>query len=226
MQTVLITGANRGIGLAFARHYAREGWRVIAACRNPDNATDLATVPGSVDVRRMDVADADSVAAAARELAGEPIDMLINNAGIYGSSGQRFGTTDFDSWAQTFRVNTMGPMLVTETFAAHLERGPTRIVVCVTSRMGSITEADGRFHQYRSSKAALNMVARCMARDLASRRFTVVALHPGWVRTGLGGSGAPLSPEQSVASMTRVIAGLSFQDSGKFYSYDGSAVPW
>ena len=226
MPTVLITGANRGIGLAFAGHYADEGWRVFATCRDPGSASDLTAIQGEISVHPMDVSDHGTVHALARELDGEKIDLLINNAGMYGSPNQTFGNMDYEGWSETFRVNTMGPMVVTEAFAGHVAASRQRKVVCITSRMGSISDGGGGYVQYRSSKAALNMVARGMARDLASRRIAVVVFHPGWVQTDMGGSSAPLTPATSAASMAKVIAGLGMADSGRFLDYDGSEIPW
>ena len=226
MPTVLITGANRGIGLAFAGHYADEGWRVFATCRDPGSAGDLTAIQGEISVHTLDVSDHGTVHTLAAELDGEKIDLLINNAGMYGSPNQTFGNMDYDGWSETFRVNTMGPMVVTEAFAGHVAASRQRKVVCLTSRMGSISDGGGGYVQYRSSKAALNMVARGMARDLASRRIAVVVFHPGWVQTDMGGSSAPLTPAASAASMAKVIAGLDMSDSGRFLDYDGSEIPW
>lgn len=229
MPTALITGANRGIGLAFCGQYAGQGWRVFAICRHPDEAaalTDLAGIAGDVTIHEMDVADPASVAAAAAGIGGTPIDLLINNAGIYGSPGQDFGNLDFDGWAHAFRVNTMGPLIVAQAFQDNVAASDTRLIVCLTSRMGSIADGGGGYIQYRSSKAALNMAARAMTDDLARRRVAVVLFHPEWVQTNMGGKSAPLSPRDSVAGMARVIDGLSIADSGKFFNYDGSEIPW
>lgn len=226
MPTVLITGANRGIGLAFCDHYAGLGWRVLATCRNPDDAAELAAIDGDLTLYRMDVGDRRSVRAAAGAIGDEPLDLLINNAGTYGSRGQDFGNLDPDGWADAFRVNAMGPLLVTEAFQDNVARGDRRLVVCLTSRMGSLTDGDGGYIQYRSSKAALNMAVRAAVRDLAARRIAIVLFHPGWVRTDMGGSSAPLSPARSVASMARVFDKLSLADSGRFLNHDGSEIPW
>lgn len=224
--SVLITGANRGIGLAYARHYARAGWRVFATCRDPAAAVELGAVAGDISMHPLDVADFDAVRGLAATLRDEAIDLLINNAGIYGSDGQTFGRIDYEGWARTFQVNTMAPVAVTEAFVEHLSRGAGRLVACMTSQMGSISDGGGGYYQYRSSKAALNMAARSMARDLASKRIAVVVFHPGWVSTDMGGGAAPLSPEDSVASLTRIIDGLTLADSGRFLDYDGSEIPW
>lgn len=226
MPTALITGANRGIGLAFCDHYAAQGWRVFAACRNPTGASDLSRMAGDVAILRMDVAETASIDAASERVGDAPIDLLINNAGTTGSPGLDFGDLEPDGWARAFRVNTMGPAFVTEAFVDNVARSDRRLVVCLTSRMGSISDGGGGHIPYRSSKAALNMTARAMARDLAAQRVAVVLFHPGWVQTAMGGGSAPLSPRDSVAGMAGVIDGLSMADSGKFFNYDGSEIPW
>ena len=227
MPSILITGANRGIGLAFARRAASEGWRVIATCRDPDRARELRAIDGDITVHALDVADRAAIEALAGALAGMPIDILLNNAGISaGDGGGRFGAIDYESWEEVLRVNTIAPMKMAECFADNVARSERRLIVCITSRMGSIAEAYGGYYQYRSSKAALNMVAANLAGDLSSRGITVVVFHPGWVRTNMGGRSAPLTPDDSVAGMWRVIGGLSQSDSGAFLNYDGGTIPW
>lgn len=226
MPNMLITGANRGIGLAYARYFADEGWRVYATCREPGAATDLSSLSGDVLVHKLDVTDIGAIKGLAQSLGDVAIDLLINNAGIYGSPNQIFGDMDYAGWADTFRVNSMAPMAVTEAFTPHLGRGEGKKVVCMSSHMGSISGGGTGYVQYRSSKAALNMVARGMASELAAQRIAVFVFHPGWVQTDMGGSTAPLTPDQSVASMARVIARLTLKDSGRFLNHDGSEVPW
>jgi NAD(P)-dependent dehydrogenase (short-subunit alcohol dehydrogenase family) len=226
MPTILITGANRGLGLGFARKAAAEGWRVFGGCRAPDEARDLRKLPGDVHVVRLDVADHASVDAAARELKREPIDVLVNNAGVYGGRRQAFGSVDYDHWAEVFRINTMGPLKVTEAFADNLSRGERKLVVSISSYMGSMTEAGSGYLVYRTSKAALNMVMATLAQDLASKGIVSIAMSPGWVRTDMGGRSAPLGVEESVDGMWRVMGKVARADSGDFLSYDGRRLPW
>ena len=226
MPTVFITGANRGIGLEFARQYAADGWRVLAACRNPREAKELADLPGDVRVFALDVIDENQLPALARSLSDEAIDILINNAGV-GGFDDSFGNTPTNEWLETLRVNAIAPVHVAEQFLPHLERGQRRLIVNITSKMGSIADnGSGGSYSYRTSKAALNMVAKSMAHDLKGKRIIVVVFHPGWVKTDMGGPQALLPPKASVGGMRAKIATLTAADSGKFFNYDGKPLPW
>jgi len=226
MPTALITGAGRGLGLEFARQYAADGWKVIATVREPKAGSALAALGKTVEVHLADMADRKSIASLAKDLKGAPIDVLICNAGIYGPRGSSFGRTDYESWEAVMRVNVFGPQAVAEALADNVARSELRRIVMLSSRMGSIALNDGGDHIYRSSKAALNQVAKGMALDLADKGVTVVAVSPGWVQTDMGGKGAPLTPEPSIKGLRKVIAGLTLKKSGKFFSYDGSEIEW
>jgi NAD(P)-dependent dehydrogenase (short-subunit alcohol dehydrogenase family) len=224
--TVLITGANRGIGLEFVRSFAADGWRVHACCRIPEKAKKLKAIEGDVECHRADVTDGLQVANLARDLSGEPIDLLINNAGVYGPRDGS-GKVDFDKWGEVFEVNSIAPLRVAQRLLEKIARSERKQIVNISSRMGSIAEnTGGGEHIYRSSKAALNMVVKSLSIELAERGITVIAFHPGWVQTDMGGAGAAITPEESVAGMRRVIAGLTPADSGRFFAYDGSDIPW
>jgi NAD(P)-dependent dehydrogenase (short-subunit alcohol dehydrogenase family) len=226
MPDVLITGANRGIGLEFARSFAADGWTVHACCRQPDKAAGLKALAGEVAVHRLDVSDGLQVAGLARELADRPVDLLLNNAGIYGPR-TGFGETDYDEWAPVFQVNTMAPLRMVERFVKQVARSERRLIVNISSRMGSIGDnSAGGGYIYRSSKAALNMVVKSLAVDLAGRGITVVAFHPGWVQTDMGGPEAAITAAESVAGMRAVIERLEPADNGRFFDYDGSEIPW
>lgn len=229
--TVLITGANRGLGFEFARQYATDGWRVFAACRNPTAAGELRRLAqdrrGRLTAVAMDVTDAESVRNAATQLKDIAIDLLINSAGIAGVPGQKTGHVNYESWSQVLNVNTMGPLRVLESFSDHIAASERKLVVTITSGMGSLTDnTSGGSIAYRSSKAAVNMVMRSAAIDLAPRGITCVLLNPGWVRTDMGGPKAPLSPQESVTVMRNLIGTLGPDQSGKFYNYDGREYPW
>ncbi len=226
MPAVFITGANRGIGLEFARQYAEAGWRVFASCRDPDGAADLQSVAGDVSLHRLDVSDGEQVAALAAALAGEPLDLLVNNAGTAGRGGSGFGRIDYEIWEQAMRVNAFGAVRVAEALVGNLERGAMKCVVSISSRMGSIAEMGGGSLVYGTTKAALNAAMKTLAADLRGRGITVAALHPGWVATDMGGRGAPVSARDSVAAMRGVIDRLGPADSGRFLGYDGSEIPW
>lgn len=227
MPSVLITGANRGLGLEFTRQYAADGWRVFAACRDPAGARDLAAVEGDVSAETLDVDDGPQVAALANKLSGQPIDVLINNAGIYGPKDVTRDTVVYDAWGQVFRTNTMSPLAVSAAFAANVAQGGQKKIITLSSIMGSIAENDssGDFI-YRSSKAAVNAVMKSLAGDLKSEGITVAVLHPGWVRTDMGGPDAAIEAPESVTGMRAVIAGLKESDSGRFLNYDGTEIPW
>jgi len=226
MPTVLITGAGRGLGLELARQYAAEGWKMIATIRKHDAKATLQALGPGVDVRLADVADRGSIGRLAADLRGVPIDVLFNNAGIYGPSGLSLGKLDYGAWEQVLRVNVLGPAAVSEALVDNVAASGRRTIVMMSSRLGSIEEMRAGDYLYGSSKAALNAVTRAFSSALAARGIVVVAMSPGWVRTDMGGAGAPLAPETSVAGMRKVIAGLSRQDSGRFLSYDGSEIPW
>ena len=227
MPTVLITGASRGLGLELARQYANDGWRVIATCRDPAAAADLKALDGSVDIHALDVTDHDGLRALARTLEDRAVDLLINNAGIFGPDDIAFGEMDYDAWTDVIGINTMAPYAVTECFAGHVAASDLKLVVAITSRMGSIASIEkGASCIYRSSKAALNAVMKGLSHELKSMGITVAVLHPGWVTTDMGGPGADIDAPISVSGLRRVIAGLKPGDSGKFFNYDGNEIPW
>ena len=222
-RTVLITGANRGLGLEFARQYAADGWTVIGTARRPAQADDLAAL--DVEVRQLDVADRDSIAAFAASLDGRSIDLLINNAGIFPRANE-IETVDADDYLRTLTVNTLGPVLITQAVMPNLREGELKQVVNITSSLASIGENSGGYYGYRESKAALNMFTSSLAAELGPDGFTCLALHPGWVRTDMGGANATLSPEESVSSMRAVLDGLTPEHNGRYLSYDGAEVAW
>ena len=224
MPTVLITGANRGLGLEFVRQYKEAGWQVIGTARNPEDAQELAAL--DVRVVQLDVTDQESVDRMAAELAGQPIDLLINNAGIFPRVG-KIDEIDFDDYSRTLEVNTLGPVRVTRALLPNLRQGELKIVAGLSSNLGSIAENErGNFYGYRESKAALNMFTSSLAAELGPDGFTCLALHPGWVRTDMGGANANLSPEESVSSMRAVLDGLTAEDNGRYLGYDGTEVAW
>lgn len=231
MPTILITGANRGLGLEFARQYLGEGCAVIGACRNPGDATGLRQLErdfrDALSVVELDVADTASVERAAASMPGASIDILINCAGVIGTHGQTIGSLQYDDWTHVLEVNLMGPARVCEAFLDHVARSERRLIVTITSGMGSLADnTSGGSIPYRTSKAAVNMLMRSAAVDLKPRRITCVVLNPGWVKTDMGGPNAKLSPEESVGALRTLIAKLDSSNSGRFYNYDGREYPW
>jgi NAD(P)-dependent dehydrogenase (short-subunit alcohol dehydrogenase family) len=231
MATVLITGANRGLGLEFCKQYAADGWRVLACCRAPQRASQLAELAGrhaDVQVHELDVADFTQIEHLATQLADTGIDVLLNNAGVYGDNpGRGFGRLDYAAWSKSLAINTQAPVKMAEAFLPHLKRGEQKLLVAITSLMGSIGDnSGGGSIIYRSSKAALNAAMKSLAIDLKEQAIGVLLLHPGWVKTGMGGPNAPLEAPQSVAAMRQTIAAFSLQQSGSFLKYDGTPLPW
>ena len=230
-RTVFVTGANRGLGLEFARQYARDGWKTIAACRAPKSARELKALqsqhPDRITILALDVIDAGSVRAAAAQLRGEPIDLLINNAGVGGVPAQKIGSLDYAAWARVIDTNVLGPARVTEALLDNVASGGDKRIVTLTSRMGSIADnSSGGSYAYRSSKAGVNAVMKSFSIDLAPRGITCVVVHPGWVRTDMGGAGGKLAPAESVKALRALIDSLKPGDAGKFFNYDGSELPW
>jgi len=231
MPSALITGANRGLGLEFARQYLADGWQVYAACRNPNSASELRQLAEAsgykLRILTMDVTDPASVKAAAAELDGQAIDLLLNNAGVTGVRHQTIGNIDYEAWAKVLDVNTMGPMRVSEAFVDHVARSERKLIVTLTSGMGSLADnTSGGSIAYRSSKVAVNMVMRSLAIDLAPRGITCVVVNPGWVQTDMGGPHASLAPAESVTTLRRLIEILGPAQSGKFFNYDGCEYAW
>lgn len=232
MKTLLITGANRGIGLEFVRQYAAEGWRVFACCRKPAAADLLNRLvnqfPDRIQAHALDVTAHQQIEQLAQTLTGQPIDLLINNAGVYPPDrGDAFGKTDYAAWQHAFEANTMAPLKMTEAFIKQVARSELKTIVTITSKMGSVADnRGGGSYIYRSSKSGVNIVVKSLSIDLNPQKIIAVVLHPGWVKTDMGGPGALITTEQSVTGMRRVIGNLTLQDSGKFYAFDGQIVPW
>ncbi len=234
--TVLITGSNRGIGLGLARHYAADGWNVIATARNPDKADELqqlaATYP-AFHIAVLDVTDLDQIQRLAADLDAVAIDVLINNAGVLGDlEGQQFGSFDFEQFAWTMAVNVYGPMAMAEAFKNHVAASQQKKIVTLTSGLGSLTLM-GRMQgmtYYRVSKAGINMGMRAIRASLRPEGIVVALVAPGMVETQLladsGYRGKALSPAESAAGMAEIIAGLTLEDDGTPTNVDGKTIPW
>ena len=219
MPKVLITGANRGLGLEFAKQSHSDGWDVVATARESSDELDAL----GVRVERLDMRDLDAVPGFGARL--DALDLLIANAGTYGPK-EADNAEDAEAWLETMRVNTVAPYLLARSVLPLVEASRGKLVA-ISTRMGSIEDnSSGGFLAYRSSKTALNMAWRNLALDVRGRGVTAAVLHPGWVQTRMGGSSAPLEPEESVAGMRRVIEGLQPKDSGGFFAYDGSTIAW
>ena len=224
MSTILISGAGRGLGLELARQYAEDGWRVIGTVRDAAARKRLEKLGAQAHI--VDVTRLEHVETLAKRLNDEALDVLFCSAGIIGKRGMALGKFDYASWDEVLRVNLLGPAALAETLLDNVVASERKLIAMMSSRLGSIAESSGMTLPYATSKAALNMLVKGLAAMLAAKGVITVALSPGWVRTDMGGTGAPLAPETSVAGLRKVIAGLKAEDSGRFFSYDGSSIPW
>lgn len=227
MPTVLVTSASRGLGREFVRQYAADGWRVFAACRQPEKEAEALHALGSgVRPIAMDVTDLASVEAVARE-DETPLDLLINSAGIIGQLDDAPGKVHYAEWARVLDVNLMGPVRVLDAFADRLAAASGAKAVTLTSGMGSIADIGaGGALMYRTSKAAVNMAMRARALTLKPRGIAVAVINPGWVQTDMGGPGAAITPAQSVTGMRAQIDALTLETTGSFLNWKGGGYPW
>ncbi len=230
MKTVLITGCNRGIGLEFVEQYAAAGWQVLATCRDPASAPELEALAhqySAVEVQRLDVSDQANVQKLAEDLSNDDLDQLIHNAGFYPPQGGQLDTADPGPWLNAFAINTIAPLMITRALLPNLLAGADKKVAILSSKVGSIEDNhSGGSYAYRSSKTAVNQVMKSLSIDLAGQDIKVVSLHPGWVKTAMGGPNALITVEQSVRGMRQVLADLGPAQSGQFFNYDGAPIPW
>lgn len=224
---VLITGANRGIGLEFCRQYLADGAYVLAACRQPGTARELQDLAQSPNLKvlKLDVNESEQIRALRAHLSGHRLDLLINNAGVYGPRNPRL-PLDRAVWSEVMQTNMMAPLDVVWAARESLQSAGG-VAVTITSKMGSIADnSSGGSYIYRSSKAGLNAAMRSLAIDLAGDGVRMLLLHPGWVRTDMGGPNGLIDAETSVSGMRGVIASIDTRENGGFYAYDGQAIPW
>ena len=231
MKTVLISGANRGLGLEFCRQYAQAQWRVLACCRQPKQAEELqqlATRYQNLQIYPLDISDFSQIEALSVQLCDESIDILINNAGVFGDKAEQgFGALDYQAWSQTLTINVQAPMKMAEAFFNQVQRSETKLIVAISSLMGSIADnGSGGTILYRSSKAALNAGMKSLAMELKSQSVGVLIFHPGWVRTDMGGVNGLIDPPESISGMRAEIENFCLEKTGSFIKYDGSAMPW
>jgi NAD(P)-dependent dehydrogenase (short-subunit alcohol dehydrogenase family) len=230
MATILITGTNRGIGLEFTKQYLARGDRVIATCRDIEAADALKKLRNDHDkleVRQLDVSSAESILEFVQQLVDTPIDIFINNAGVYGPRNAKFGEVDGQLWASVLQVNSIAPLMLSQLLMPNLRQGKDKKMVYLTSKMGSIDDnSGGGSYIYRSSKTALNSVVKSLSIDLAGEGFSAAVLHPGWVLTDMGGQNALIDTKTSVTGMLQVVDDLDPQSSGSFFNYDGSIIAW
>lgn len=232
--TVFITGANRGLGFGLAKAYLADDWNVIAVCRRPSTGLESMSDRG-LEIHRCDLTDDAQLRALAESLEGRPIDVLVHNAGRMAKPGsdqaarnvQGFGHFDRDLWRKVFDINVFTAMSLAELLAGNLALSTRGRIVTLSSMLGSMAlNTSGGLYAYRASKAGVNAIMKSMAIDLAERNIIAVPMHPGWVRTDMGGQGADIDIQTSVSGIKSVIDRLTPEDSGKFFAYDGSEMPW
>ena len=238
MQRVLITGANRGLGLEFSRRFLGRSERVFACCRQPAKANQLRELqseyPQRLIIVSLDVADPESVRASYHVVKSEVdgLDLLINNAGIYSVQGseepsERLGNLNFEDALKLFRINAVAPLIIAQQYLDLLKAGDSAKIVNVSTGYASLTENKSGFpYYYSASKAAMNMLMRSLAADASKMGITTVLLDPGWVSTDMGGPNAPVTPRQAVEGMIKVIDSLTTKDNGQFLNWRGEQVPW
>lgn len=229
-EAILITGSNRGIGLELVNQYAAAGWRVFACARAPQSAVELNKLAQSfsnVSVHTLDVTNSEQIQSLVKELKNQPLDILFNNAGIYGPGNAGFGNTDEAAWLECFRINTISPMKICEAFVDNVAMSQHKLMAAMSSKMGSMADnGSGGSYIYRSSKAALNAVMKSVSIDLQSKHIKVAILHPGWVQTDMGGSNAEITVDECVSHLRKNLDNVTAENSGSFFEIDGSVIPW
>ena len=230
MKTIIVTGANRGIGLELVKQYCNRNYQVIGTYRDETTSGELISMSRNLDnlkVYSLDVSSDQSLKDFSSKLGETPVDIFINNAGVYGPRDSSFNNVDEKKWIPVFQTNAIAPLLLTQLIIDNLRNGSQKKLIYITSKMGSIDDnKSGGAYIYRSSKTALNSVVKSISVDLAKDDMKVVLLHPGWVRTDMGGPNGLIDTTASVSGMTEVIDSLSQSDSGCFFNYDGSKIPW
>ena len=228
--TVFITGTTRGIGLELTRQFLDAGSDVFATARNPESDVlqSLKAAHGDqLQLLALDVTDNAQIAKVATTLAGRPLNLLINNAGLFRSRSDDAESLSHETWLQEFHVNAIAPFMVTRALRENLAAADDALVAMISSKMGSMSDnTSGGAYSYRSSKAALNAVTVCLSSDLADDGTRVVALHPGWVRTDMGGSNAPVDAPTSASGLKKVMLGIDTAQNGGFFDYTGAPIPW
>jgi NAD(P)-dependent dehydrogenase (short-subunit alcohol dehydrogenase family) len=230
MKTVLITGTNRGLGLEFVKQYLEAGQKVIATARDPAQSTELQALrerfPDQLSLHPLDVVSADSRKQFAKAIGDQPVHLLINNAGVHGGWGQ-LGKLNEEEWLKCLHINSIAPIKMVEVLRANLVNAGQATVAILSSKMGSMADnTSGGSYIYRSSKAALNAAAKSLAVDLQGEKIKVVIMHPGWVRTDMGGPNGLIDTATSIGGMRRVLANLTWEQCGSFIAYDGTVIPW
>ena len=231
MTSVLITGANRGLGFGFVKSFLAKNINVICTTRNISGSKELLeckkNYPDNLEILELDLLEKKSENILSDLLSDKPIDIFINNAGVYGPRNSTFGNVDEENWIPAIKINAIAPILLTQLIIKNIRLGADKKLIYITSKMGSIDDnKGGGAYVYRSSKTALNAVVKSLSVDLENEAMTVALIHPGWVKTDMGGPNALIDKDTSVKGMTEVISNLDISSTGNFYNYDGSIIPW
>ncbi|MGJ8529704.1 SDR family oxidoreductase [Maritalea sp.] len=229
-QTVVITGANRGIGLELVKCYLGDGdWHIVATCRTPEKADALKSLADdnpNVEIATLDVSNGASVANFAKYIGNKTVDVLVNNAGVIGGDHQSFGDIDFDAWIETFTINTLGPVRVSQALIENVRKSDNGKIVTISSQMGALGRESRGSYAYRSTKAAVNKAMQTLSVELRDENIAVTLYHPGWVKTDMGGSGAEITPQESAAGLFKCFSQLTLANSGKFFKWNGEPHVW
>ena len=230
MTNVVITGANRGLGLGFVKNYLGKNVDVVSTTRDLKSSKELLTLkekfPNNLEIFELDLLKESAGETLANFLGERPIDILINNAGV-GSTNQYFEAVSPKPWLEVLKVNLIAPLMITQSIINNVKKGSDKKIYFLSSQLGSIGDnASGGMYIYRSSKTGLNQVVKSLSVDLKPQGITVVSLHPGWVKTDMGGPNAPVSIDESIEGMTQVIHTTDIKDTGRFLNYDGKELPW
>ena len=229
-RTILITGANRGIGLELTEQFAADGWAVLACCRSPDDAAELRALGeqhAGIELHALDVTDYEQMKALSVELRDRPIDILLSNAGIFGPRGLGFGEVDPVQWREVLEVNSIAPLMLVQSFVEQVAASQQKLVAVVSSKMGSIGDnGSGGNYIYRSSKTTVNQVVKCLSFDLAGRGISAITLHPGWVQTDMGGTNAEISTDECASGLKAILQTAGPAQSGQFIEFNGDPIPW
>ena len=230
MPTLLITGANRGIGLELCKQYLAEGWEVHACCRKPKKANELKTLTEknkNLTIHELDVTNDKQMDKLKKALKNKPVDILLNNAGVHALGASQFGKTDDKAWEEAVAINLIAPMKMMEHFVENVAISDKKIIASMSSKMGSMDDnSSGGSYAYRATKAALNAVMVSAAHDLRHLDITALILHPGWVRTDMGGPNGEISVQESAQKLRKILDECDITDSGKFFDIDRSIIPW
>ena len=231
MKKILVTGTNRGLGLGLVKKFLENNEKVICTTRNFSKSIELLLLKekynDNLEICELDLLDEESPNILSNFLGNEPIDLFINNAGVIGHSAQHFKSVSLNHWLNVLKVNLIAPLLITQSIIKNIEKSSERKIYFISSKVGSIEDnKSGGMYIYRSSKTALNQVVKSLSIDLKPLGISVISLHPGWVRTEMGGPNALISVEESVNGMVDVISNTNIINSGQFINYDGKRLPW